>query len=59
MVHRLGSVGMLNHGVIFNLGSAKVCSPIIFEPYLSYHKDIWIAVADYCIHRKHPVDILV
>ena len=43
MSHCMGSVGMLNHGVIFHLGSAKVCSPTIFETYgayFSYHKDI-------------------
>ena len=35
---------MQNHGVTFNLGSTKVCSPAIFETYFSYHKDIWITV---------------
>ena len=40
MSRRLGSVGMLTHGVAFNLGTAKVCSPAIFETYLSYDKDI-------------------
>ena len=29
MSHCLGSVGILNHGVTFNLGSAKVCLPAI------------------------------
>ena len=38
--HWLGGVGMPNHGVPFNLGSAKVSSPAIFEIYLCYHKDI-------------------
>ena len=38
---------MLSHGVIFNLGSAKVCSPAITETYFSFNKDIWIAVTDY------------
>ena len=42
----LGSVGMLSHGVIFDLGSARVCSPAIFETYFSYDKDIWIAETD-------------
>ena len=37
---------MLSHGVIFDLGPAKVCSPAIFETYFSYDKDIWIAVTD-------------
>ena len=45
--HWLGSIGMLNYGVIFNLGSTKVCSAAIFETYLSYDKDIWIAAIDY------------
>ena len=34
---------MHHHGVTFNLGSAKLCSAAIFEPYFSYHKNIWIA----------------
>ena len=51
---------MLNHGVTFNLGSAKECSLAIFETYFSYDKDTWIAVTEYyCIHRRHPVDTLV
>ena len=29
---------MLNHGVTFNIGPAKVCLPTIFETYLSDHK---------------------
>ena len=41
---------MLSHGVIFNLGPAKVCSPAIFETYLHYDKDIWIAVSDYYMY---------
>ena len=41
---------MLNHSVTFNLVSAKVCSPSIFEAYFSYHKDIWIAVIYQYIH---------
>ena len=38
---------MLNHGVTFNLGFAKVCSPTIFETYFSHDKDIFIAVTYY------------
>ena len=38
--HWWGSVGILNHGVNFNLGSVKVCSPAIFERYFSYDKDV-------------------
>ena len=40
MSNWLGSVGMFNHGVTFNLGSAKVRSPAIFEMCFSHHKDI-------------------
>ena len=38
---------MISHGVIFNLGSAEVCSPAIMEISFSYIKDKWIAVTDY------------
>ena len=37
----------MRHGVTFNFGSAKVCSPAIFETSFSYDKDIWIAATDY------------
>ena len=37
----------MHHGVIFNYGSAKACSPAIFETCFSYDKDIWIAATDY------------
>ena len=40
----VGNIGMLNHRVTLNLGTAKVCTSAIFETYLSYHKDISIAV---------------
>ena len=43
MGNLFGSVSMLNHGMTFNLGSARVCSPAIFKTYFSYHKGIWIA----------------
>ena len=33
-------------GVTFNFGSAKVCSPAIFETSFSYDKDTWIAATD-------------
>ena len=36
------------HGVIFSFGSAKVCSPSIFETRFSY--DIWIAATDYYMY---------
>ena len=38
------------HGVTFNLGSAKVGSPAIFETSFSYDKDIWISATDYYMH---------
>ena len=37
----------MHHSVNFNFGSAKACSPAIFEPCFSYDKDIWIAATDY------------
>ena len=37
----------MHNGVTFNFGSAKVCSPTIFETCFSYDKDIWIAATDY------------
>ena len=37
----------MHHGVTFNFGSAKVCSPAIFETCFSYNKDIWITLTDY------------
>ena len=37
----------MHHSVIFNFGSAKVCSLAIFEISFSYDKDIWIAATDY------------
>ena len=40
---------MLNHGMTFNLGSAKVCSPAIFDACFFYYKDIWIAVTYYYV----------
>ena len=33
---------MLNHGVTFNLNSAREYSPAIFETYFSNHKNTWI-----------------
>ena len=41
---------MQRHGVTFNFGSAKVCSPAIFETSFSRDKDIWIATNDYYMH---------
>ena len=40
----------VHDGVNFNFGSAKVCSPAIFETSFSYDKDIWIAATDYYMH---------
>ena len=40
----------MHHGVTFNFGSAKVCSPAIFETSFSYDKNIWIAATVYYMH---------
>ena len=40
----------VHHGVIFNFGSAKMCSSAIFETSFSCDKDIWIAATDYYMH---------
>ena len=40
----------MHHGVTFNFGCAKVCSPAIFETSFSHDKDICIAATDYYIH---------
>ena len=40
----------MHHGVTFNFGCAKVCSPAIFETSFSYDKEIWIAATDYYMH---------
>ena len=40
---------MLHHVGTFNLGSAKVCSPAIFETYFYYHIEIWISATDYYV----------
>ena len=37
-------------GVTFIFGSAKVCSPAIFETCFSCDKDIWIAPTDYYMY---------
>ena len=39
----------MHHGVKFSLGSARVCSPTIFETCFSYDKDIWIAATNYYV----------
>ena len=41
----------VHHGVTFNFGSAKVCSPAIFETCFTYDKDISIAGTYYYICR--------
>ena len=48
--HYFGSVGTQSYGVIYNLGSAKMCLPATIETYFSYDKDTWIAVTDYIIY---------
>ena len=40
----------MHHGVTFIFGSARVCSPSIFETCFSYDKDIWIASTDYYVY---------
>ena len=40
----------MHHGATFNFGSAKVCSPALFDASFSYDKDIWIAAAVYHMH---------
>ena len=37
----------MHHGVTFNFGSTKMCSPAIFETFFSYDKDISISATDY------------
>ena len=39
----------MHHGVTFNFGSAKVCSPAITEKCFSHNKDIWIAATHYYV----------
>ena len=36
--------------MVFNLGSAKVSSLVIFEIYLSYDKDLWFAATEYYMY---------
>ena len=54
---------MLYHGVIFNLASAKVCPPAIFETYFSYHRDILISTVDcymyFCIIMQYPLTAIL
>ena len=40
----------MHHGMTFNCGSAKVCSPAIFETCFSSDKDISIAATDYYMY---------
>ena len=40
----------MHHGVIFSFGSAKVCSPAIFETCFSFDQDTWIASTDYYMY---------
>ena len=41
---------MLNHGMTFSFGKAKVCSLAIFETCFFKNKDIWIAATNYYMH---------
>ena len=36
----------MQHSLTFSFGSAKVCSPAMYETSFSYDKDIWIAATD-------------
>ena len=40
----------MHHGVTFNFGSSKGCSPAIFETCFSYDKAIWIAATTYYMY---------
>ena len=40
----------MHHCVASNFGSAKMCSPAMFETCFSYDKDILIAATDYYMH---------
>ena len=40
----------MHYGVTVNFGSAKVCSPAIFETSFCCDKDIWIGATDYYMH---------
>ena len=40
----------MHHGAAFNVDSAEVCSPAIFEISFSYDKDKWIAATDFYVH---------
>ena len=40
----------MHHGVTFNFGSAKVCSPAICWTSFSCDKYIWIGATDYYMH---------
>ena len=40
----------VHHGVTFNFGCAKVCSPAIFEISFAYDKDVWFAATDVYMH---------
>ena len=40
----------MHRDVTFNFGSAKVCSPAIFETSFSYDKYVWIAATDGYMH---------
>ena len=43
----------VHHGVTSNFGSAKVCSPAMFDTSFSYDRDKWIAAINYCNALLH------
>ena len=49
----------MHHGMTFNFGSAKVCSPAIFETSFSHDKDTWIAETDYYYALLHKCTISI
>ena len=49
----------VHHDVIISYGSAKVCSPAIFETCFSFDKDTWIASTDYYMYFKLYFYIIV
>ena len=49
----------MHHGVTFNFGSAKVCSPAIFGTCFSYAKDIWITATYYYNVLLHNCAIFI
>ena len=45
--------------MIFNFGSAKVCSPAVFDICFSFDKDTWIASTEYYMYFLHNCAISI